>query len=318
MDKIKLNLFDLKSKKDLLSVRKFFSKSILHWFNNDLSPKKKYFRKISCPLCGEKESNLAFNIENFSYHVCASCNSIYTNPHLKDGILESLYRDGTYQVYQNSLVKSGSKIRKGVLEKRKFNQISSLVNKKNPRILDVGCGRGTFLEICEKQNWISEGVETSGIVSNNKNIKIYNDDFNTMIFEKKYDVITFWGVLEHMFDPIFAIKKAKNLLNENGLISFEVPSSDSFLGEYLKKYSFLPTRYIESARHNIFFSKKIINQISKKFNLEIKKIESNGLDIQTILLEEFDKKTTDKILNIQDILNDLLLGDHYRVFLKKK
>ena len=29
-------------------------------------------------------------------------------------------------------------------------------------------------------------------------------------------------------------------------------------------------------------------------------------------------KITDKIINIQDILNDLLLGDHYRVFLRKQ
>jgi hypothetical protein len=28
-------------------------------------------------------------------------------------------------------------------------------------------------------------------------------------------------------------------------------------------------------------------------------------------------KITDKIINIQDILNDLLLGDHYRIFLRK-
>ena len=34
-------------------------------------------------------------------------------------------------------------------------------------------------------------------------------------------------------------------------------------------------------------------------------------------LEEFGAKITDKIINIQDTLNDLLLGDHYRVFLRK-
>ena len=54
-----------------------------------------------------------------------------------------------------------------------------------------------------------------------------------------------------------------------------------------------------------------------QLSLKVELIESNGLDIQTILLEEFDTRTTDKILNIQDTLNDLLLGDHYRVFLKK-
>lgn len=28
-------------------------------------------------------------------------------------------------------------------------------------------------------------------------------------------------------------------------------------------------------------------------------------------------KITDKIINIQDTLNDLLLGDHHRIFLRK-
>ena len=46
-------------------------------------------------------------------------------------------------------------------------------------------------------------------------------------------------------------------------------------------------------------------------------METNGLDIQTILLEEFENEITDKIINIQDTLNDLLLGDHYRVFIRK-
>ena len=66
-----------------------------------------------------------------------------------------------------------------------------------------------------------------------------------------------------------------------------------------------------------FFSKKLIRKIAENFNLKIEYIETNGLDIQTILLEEFDNEITDKIMNIQDILNDLLLGDHYRVFMRK-
>ena len=97
------------------------------------------------------------------------------------------------------------------------------------------------------------------------------------------------------------------------MIVFEVSSADCFISEYLKKYNFSPTRYIESGRHNIFFSIEVIRKIYEKFGL---KIESNGLDIQTILLEEFDNKITEKIINMQDTLNDLLLGDHYRVFLK--
>ena len=101
MDKIKLNLFDLKSKKDLLKVREFFSKSILRWFNQDNTPKEKYFELRACPLCESEKSNEAFIVENFSYHKCSNCNSLYTKPHLRDGVLDALYDDGTYQVYQD-------------------------------------------------------------------------------------------------------------------------------------------------------------------------------------------------------------------------
>jgi len=124
-------------------------------------------------------------------------------------------------------------------------------------------------------------------------------------------------VLEHLPDPISTLSKASAILNEPGLIIFEVPSSNCFISEYLKKSSFSPTRYIECARHNIFFSNKIIERISINLGMKIELIETNGLDLQTILLENFDVEITDKILRMQDTLNDLLLGDHYRVFLKR-
>ena len=113
------------------------------------------------------------------------------------------------------------------------------------------------------------------------------------------------------------ISKVESLLNVGGILAFEVPSADCFLSEYLLKYEFSPTRYIESGRHNIFFSREFINSLTQKFQFKLELIESNGLDIQTILVTEFDTKITDQILNLQEMLNDLLLGDHYRVFLRK-
>ena len=317
MDKIKLNLFNLKSKEDLIKVREFFSKNILRWFNEDKTPKSKYFELRVCPLCESERSDEVFIVENFSYHKCYTCNSLYTKPHLKDGVLDALYNDGTYQVYQDSLVKTGSTIRKGVLELRKFKQIAQLLDKQDISLLDVGCGGGTFLEVCKEHNWKVEGVDPSK-KSLKKDINVIIGDFNSLDFDKKYDVITFWGVLEHLYDPILALSKANQMLHKDGLLIFEVPSADSFIGEYLKKYNFSPTRYIESGRHNIFFSRKLIKKVAEEEGLEVELIESNGLDIQTIILEEFDETITGKIINIQDILNDLLLGDHYRVFLRKK
>lgn len=316
-NKIKLNLFDLKSKENLQNIHFFFKTKINKWFDAKGLPKSEFFEYRNCPLCDEKSSNEVFAIEGFSYHKCIACESLYTKPHLIDGVLDELYSDGTYQHYQDSLVKSGSGLRKGVLEQRKFKQLQQMFSQEKLTLLDVGCGGGTFLEVCHENGWKVEGIDPSPDSTNSKNIKVQHGDFNQIKFDKKFDVISFWGVLEHLSNPNAALKKASQMLNKSGMIVFEVPSADCFLSEYLNKTPFSPTRYIESGRHNIFFSKKVINNISERYGLSIEFIESNGLDIQTILLEEFSPKITEKIINMQDTINNLMLGDHYRVFLRK-
>ena len=99
---------------------------------------------------------------------------------------------------------------------------------------------------------------------------------------------------------------------------FEVPSADSFIMNYLKKGYKTDKifRFIESARHLLFFSSQIIKIICKKYNFSIYFIETNGLDIQTILNDK-ENSNIKTILNMQDLLNESMLADHYRVFLKK-
>ena len=321
ISKIKLDLFKLKSKEDLIGVYEFFKKQSEKWFNKSFEPKDKYFYVANCPLCLSDDSNEVFKIDGFSYHECQSCDSLYTKPNLRQNVIEKLYSDGTYQVYHESLVKTSLDLRKGILEERKYSQIEAMINCGTPSLLDVGCGGASFLDVCKKNGWEVEGIDPSPssakVALEKYNIKVHHAYFKDMEFDKKFDVITLWGVLEHILDPVSAIIKAVNLLEVGGILAFEVPSADCFLSKYLQKYNFSPTRYIESGRHNIFFSKKFIVNIAENFKLELELIESNGLDIQTILLAEFDRETTENILNLQDILNDLLLGDHYRVLLRK-
>ena len=317
MKKIKLDLFTLKARDDLINIRDVFNGCAKRWFQNDGAPNKNYFHVRPCPFCKNSKSSRLYKIDGFEYHRCHDCQSIYTKPHLKDGVLDALYTDGTYQVYQDKLVKKGIGIRKGVLEKRKFDQVKTWVQAKKPRLLDVGCGGGTFMEVCVENNWDVEGVDPSPASGEELKLNIKHGDFTHIEFSGNFDVVTFWGVLEHLSDPVTALVKAEKLLKPGGIMVFEVPSADCLLCEYLQSFNFSPTRYIESGRHNIFFSRNFIDQIAARLNLSILLIETNGLDVQTILMEEFDQSITDKILNIQDTLNNLMLGDHYRVFLQK-
>lgn len=320
MSKIKLNLFDLKSKENLSLVYGFFNNFLSKYFDESGKPLREFFESVNCPICGSAKSELAYNVDKFDYFKCSKCNSIYTSPFLKPSVLDEIYSSGAYDEYQKKLVHSSQSLRKGILDKRKVDQIEALIPKKGV-LLDIGCGQGTFLKSCLDRGWEVEGLDPSassaklakekfGINVNVSNIESFNAT-------RQYDCVTMWGVLEHLSRPQEVLKKVSSLCRKGGILQFEVPSSDCLISKYLEKENFSPMRFVESGRHNIFFSLKAIKLMAKNCGFEIAEIESNGLDVQTILMEEFDSSLTNKILIIQDILNDVLLGDHYRVFLRK-
>jgi hypothetical protein len=114
-----------------------------------------------------------------------------------------------------------------------------------------------------------------------------------------------------------ALKRAPSILKTDGIVIFEVPSADGLLMNYVRKYPFEATRFIEAGRHYLFFSKDTIDYICKECGFKVEYMETNGLDLDTILLDKSTDNIVEEILNIQEIINSMLMGDHYRVVLRK-
>lgn len=103
---------------------------------------------------------------------------------------------------------------------------------KSGKILDIGCGRGDFLYEARKKgfevvgvdidkNSLSKGRELYGLE------ELYEIDVNQIdefFNDKKFDVITFFEVLEHLDSPLDFIKRIKSLLKTNGYIVLSVPN----------------------------------------------------------------------------------------------
>ena len=316
--RIQVDLLELKPIKNQEEVYNSYNKYLAKYFNNSL-PNEEFFKNINCPLCGKNNDSILIEIDLFEYIRCSKCGTIYNSPRLKKEFLEKMYSEGEYENYVKKLTLPGDKIRKNITEVRKFDQLKSLFNSPG-RVLDVGCGAGVFLTIAAENNWDCTGIELSRSGLNaalEKGVNIIEGSFDNYEFNKKFNCITFWGVLEHVVNPIEQIKKAVSLLEENGIIIFEVPSADSLLMEYVIEHGLVPYRYVESARHLTFYSLKAIKMICEKQSLNLEYIESNGLDIQTVLLQEFDAEIINKIKNIQQLIDKNLFSDHYRVFLRK-
>jgi 2-polyprenyl-3-methyl-5-hydroxy-6-metoxy-1,4-benzoquinol methylase len=319
IEKIKLNLFELKPFEALQKTYQFYKDELSNYFSADGSPKKLFFEEINCPICKASAEVALFQLDNFEYNQCLECKSVYNKTMLKDSVLEAMYSSGIYLQYFKNLVAGSQTLRKEKLERRKVAQLSSFFEKPG-KVLDVGCGSGSLLKECQEIGWEVFGVDPSDeavfAAKNNYNLVIEKTTFEAYQTTNKFDCIVFIG-LEHLQDPMGGLKKARKLLNDNGVIFFEVPSADSFIMNHLKKYPLTVSRFIEAGRHYLFFSKKSIEHICLKYDFKLEFIESNGLDLQTLLQSPINDDLTEKIIDFQDTLNDLNLGDHYRVFLRK-
>lgn len=319
IERISIDLLKLKPIHDLRDVYEFYKKKMEHFFDKEGQPRLEYFESVPCPVCGSPAFIHRVTIDNFIYNECAQCQTVYNNPRLKDQVVEEMYTSGEYTIYFEKLVVQKQNIRKNIIDERKFEQIDSFFEKSG-KILDVGCGTGSFLKVCQEHGWEVYGIDPSNSATEVAR-KLYGINITQSTFENYYsdatfDCVTFWG-LEHLSNPMEGVKKALAYLRPGGLIVFESPSADSFLLKYIRKYEFDAYRYIESARHILFFSRCSIDFICSRYNLELAYLESNGLDIQTILLHEFDNTVRSKLINIQRVIDECNLGDHYRVFLKK-
>ena len=107
---------------------------------------------------------------------------------------------------------------------------------KESKILDVGSGTGEFLLYMKKKRHDVYGLEP------NKSARDISKNNGILPFENlkqakgiKYKAITLWHVLEHLEDPIIAIRSFNKMLDKNGILILAVPNLESHDAVYYKK-----------------------------------------------------------------------------------
>jgi len=123
----------------------------------------------------------------------------------------------------------GTKNVVGENDQRRYLQFKRHLFKKE--VLDYGCNWGSFLNLIKNHCKSCSGVELRKACINfiNKNYKSIDIKNNLNKFNKNFDVITLFHVLEHMPKQVETLKKMRKKIKKNGKIIIEVPSALDFL-----------------------------------------------------------------------------------------
>lgn len=98
------------------------------------------------------------------------------------------------------------------------------------RVLEVGVGRGYFLEQARTAGFSISGIELNpdaALLALQKGFTIYQQDISSLSIESgmRWDVICSFQVLEHLTHPRLFLENALSLLNPSGLLILSVPNS---------------------------------------------------------------------------------------------
>ena len=168
-----------------------------------------------CPLCGSSDLCQFFQSSGWSVLQCKDC----TYAWVVDAPDASSNRTGAFG-WGEDVYRESQKRRKMYVDRIRR------VVKYNPqpqKWLDVGCAGGGLLQCVSKMGWYVEGLEpgpAAGVVSSKLNFVIHQSDLrgaHGLLGAEQYGVVSYFHVLEHVFDPIQELLSVRQILSSSGI-----------------------------------------------------------------------------------------------------
>jgi 2-polyprenyl-3-methyl-5-hydroxy-6-metoxy-1,4-benzoquinol methylase len=159
---------------------------------------------------------------------------------------------------------------------RKKVKLINTFDLQGKKLLDVGCGTGSFLQKATNSNWQVSGVEPNKDARNiaeqklPKKASLYKSLENLVSNAKpnSFDVITLWHVLEHVSDLDAYIKNLKTLLKPKGILLVAVPNYKSYDAIYYHEF----WAAYDVPRHLWHFSQNSIKRLFQEHQMKLIKV----------------------------------------------
>ncbi len=315
-----INASDVKP--NFSKVKEVWQEMLSEYYEHNNMLKEEFIVDVNCPHCDSNDSHSSFDLNGFNHKTCSNCDSVYVSPRLNDECLHKLYSDNYYsEMFTKSMIPFFDK-RKQFIGENKYTQINEYFSAKESqnKVLDIGCGVGEVIDVFKDNGWDCEAIELNPVASEwlkRRGIKVFNDTLDNYHSDQEFDLIMAWNVIEHVTNPKEFIKKSFDLLRPGGLFVSEVPHGNSMLIDYCRSSGLDPLRILQGEQHIMLYSIPAYKELHEMCGFKSELIQTNGLDLGTILDCAEVEASRDLISLIQDLVDSKLYGDLLRGFWKK-
>jgi 2-polyprenyl-3-methyl-5-hydroxy-6-metoxy-1,4-benzoquinol methylase len=244
---------------------------------------ERYARTVPCPLCGSGEWRHLFTKNGFSFVRCRSCSLVFSNPQVREDLVEAEYRTGgSNDIWVDVLLSP----RQMEMDRAKF---SSLLDELEPhrgdgRILDVGCSIGLFLKLANDRGWKGVGVEFSELARRHAVEELGLDVIDTPLEETdwpaaSFDVVTLNSVIEHLNEPRRMLAEIRRLLKPGGALYIITPNVDSLACRLLHERA----ATFDGRNHLVYFSPATLARALEAEGFRVESMSTRVSSLQALL-----------------------------------
>lgn len=141
------------------------------------------------------------------------------------------------------------------------------------RVIDVGCGVGTFLDAMQENGWVTAGIEPGEVAAGRAREKGHQivcqsatDPLGDVLAGQLFDLVLMSHSLEHVHSPTQALANLRPLLRpETGRLVIEVPNLESMLTYWFGELSLA----FDTPRHLYMFSPDTLIRMLEKTGFEV-------------------------------------------------
>lgn len=126
------------------------------------------------------------------------------------------------------------------------------------RLLDVGCALGDVVLEAQADGWDAEGVEISPAAAaeaRRRGARVHCGALQELALPaQSYDAITLYDVIEHLPDPVAALREIRRLLAPEGVLHIVTPNVGGLQAKVLGRYWY----HYKPGEHLFYFSPKTL------------------------------------------------------------
>jgi len=239
---------------------------------------------LNCPVCENKNWDKVYHIGAWDIEECKTCGFAKINPMPSRDNRKLCYSEEevvTRNTKKKSFSRNISRAMKrffGKVTKRNkseifYNKLRKHLPPKS-KILDIGCGDGSFLQLAKNQ-FNCAGIEISeylaSLAGRIDGVDIRSGNFLSTDFGgETYDAITLISLLEHLDDPLDALRKCFSLLNKNGILLLKTVNYGC-LNRKIKKEKWTGLRPPD---HVVYFTPHSLSRILEKVGFSKIKVKA--------------------------------------------